>query len=65
MNQIIHWDCLEEMDKLISEWIIKKLKLWNDTVRKYYFNPTYWTIVKDPYLDLYDAFNEINWDKIY
>lgn len=51
--------------KFIKEWIIKKCKLWNDTVRKYYFNPIYWTVVKDPDLELYNAFNEINNNKIY
>ena len=49
----------------IKEWIIKKHKMSDDTVRKYYINPIYWTIVKDPYKELFDAFDDINNNKIY
>ena len=51
--------------KFIKEWIIKKCKFSDDTVRKYYMNPIYGTIVKDPCLELYNAFDEVNEHKIY
>ena len=50
--------------KFIKEWIIKKCKIGNDTVKKYYFNPIYWTRVKQIDKELFDAFDDIN-NKIY
>jgi DNA modification methylase len=35
MNQVIHWDCLEEMDKLIEQWI---------KVDAIITDPPYWTM---------------------
>jgi len=50
---------------MVKEWIVKKCKIWNDTVRKYYLNPYYRTITKEVITELYNVFNEVNWNKIY
>jgi len=51
--------------KFIKWWIIKKCKIWNDTVKKYYFNPIYWTNTNKINTELFNAFDIINNKKIY
>lgn len=49
MNKIIHWDCLEEMDKLIEQWV---------KVDAIITDPPYWTM-KWAWLDWRE------WDKVW
>lgn len=50
--------------KLKNEWIILKCKIDDKFWYKWYLNPYYWNRGK-VYKELYEAFNEVNWNKVY
>jgi len=59
------WTLKKLRPLLIKTGIVWKFKLTNDSVSKYYLNPYYAHQVKQIDKELYDAFNEINWGKVY
>ena len=58
------WWLKKFRSKLKKEWIILKCKIDDKFWYKWYLNPYYWNRGK-VYKSLYEAFNEINWDKVY
>lgn len=50
---------------LIDVWVVWKYKLKWDWVKTYYLNPYYAHTGTSINKELYEAFNEINWGKVY
>ena len=48
-----------------KKWFIWKYKLKWDSVKNYYLNPLYAHKGKSITNELYESFNEVNWNKVY
>jgi len=54
------WTLKKLRSLMVKEWIVKKIKIWDNSSSKYYLNPYYATITKEIDTELYNAFNKIN-----
>ncbi len=62
--KLSEWGLKKFRSKLKKEWIITKCKIDNKFWYKWYLNPYYGNRGK-VYKELYDAFDEVNWNKVY